>query len=60
MGGVRMRRTKVGITLTEETLKRLDEIANEMGLSKSQAISMLINQNYVEKQEERGGKSAKN
>lgn len=55
-----MRRTKVGITLTEETLKRLDEIANEMGLSKSQAISMLINQNYVEKQEQRGGKSAKN
>lgn len=53
-----MRRTKVGITLTEETLKRLEEMADEMGLSKSQAISMIINQRYVEEQEQRGGKSA--
>lgn len=38
-----MARVKVGITLTEETLKRLDEICKEFGLSKSQAISFAIN-----------------
>ncbi|WP_312574028.1 ribbon-helix-helix protein, CopG family, partial [Staphylococcus saprophyticus] len=38
-----MVRTKGGITLTEDTLKRLEEIAEQMGLSKAQAISMLIN-----------------
>ncbi|MHC0551160.1 ribbon-helix-helix protein, CopG family [Salinicoccus sp. CNSTN-B1] len=42
-----MTREKVGITLTEETLKRLDEISKELGLTKSQAISMLINQEYL-------------
>ncbi|WP_416350072.1 CopG family transcriptional regulator [Mammaliicoccus lentus] len=44
-----MVRTKVGITLTEDTLKRLEEIAEQMGLSKSQAISMLINKEYLSK-----------
>lgn len=45
-----MARKKVGITLTEETLERLLKIADEMGLTKSQAISMLINTHYTEKQ----------
>ena len=44
-----MVRTKVGITLTEDTLKRLEEIAEQMGLSKSQAISMFINNEYLSK-----------
>ncbi|MEM5419323.1 MULTISPECIES: ribbon-helix-helix protein, CopG family [Staphylococcus] len=44
-----MARTKVGITLTEDTLKRLDEIAEQMGLTKSQAISMLVNKEYLNK-----------
>lgn len=48
-GGIKMVRTKVGITLTEDTLKRLEEIAEQMGLSKSQAISMLINKEYLSK-----------
>jgi metal-responsive CopG/Arc/MetJ family transcriptional regulator len=47
--GSKMVRTKVGITLTEDTLKRLEEIAEQMGLSKSQAISMLINNEYLSK-----------
>lgn len=53
-GGGKMAREKVGITLTEDTLKRLMEIADEMGLSKSQAISMLINKHYI-KEIEKGG-----
>ncbi|MBA1397427.1 MULTISPECIES: CopG family transcriptional regulator [Staphylococcaceae] len=47
-----MARTKVGITLTEDTLKRLDEIAEQMGLTKSQTISMLINKEYLNKYQE--------
>lgn len=47
--GIKMARTKVGITLTEDTLKRLDEIAEQMGLTKSQAISMLVNKEYLNK-----------
>ncbi len=43
-----MAREKVGITLTEGTLERLVEISEEMGLTKSQAIAMLINQHYAE------------
>lgn len=42
-----MAREKVGITLTEDTLKRLEGIGKEMGLSKSQAISMMINKYYI-------------
>ncbi len=48
----KMARTKVGITLTEDTLKRLDEIAEQMGLTKSQTISMLINKEYLNKYQE--------
>ncbi|RAI78760.1 ribbon-helix-helix protein, CopG family (plasmid) [Macrococcoides caseolyticum subsp. hominis] len=44
-----MVRIKVGITLTEDTLARLEEICKEMGLSKSQALSMLVNKEYLEK-----------
>lgn len=38
-----MVKTKVGITLSEETVKRLEEIMQKLGLTKSQAISLLIN-----------------
>lgn len=44
------KRIQVGITLTEETLKRLDEIVNEMGLTKSHALSMLINKYWMDSQ----------
>lgn len=44
-----MAREKVGITLTPVTIERLKDISEEMGLSKSQAISMLINNYYIEK-----------
>jgi len=40
------RRLKIGITLTEDTLKKLDEICKIMGLEKSYAISLMIN-SYV-------------
>jgi len=42
-----MVRKQVGITLTDETLERLEKISEEMGLSKSQAISMLINKYFI-------------
>lgn len=42
-----MAREKVGITLTPATILRLNEISEEMGLSKSQAIAMLINNYYI-------------
>lgn len=44
-----MAREKVGITLTPVTIERLKDISEEMGLSKSQAISMLINNYYIGK-----------
>lgn len=44
-----MARVKVGITLTEDTLERLERICKEMGLSKSQALSMLVNKEYLDK-----------
>lgn len=44
-----MVKTKVGITLTEDTLARLERICKEMGLSKSQALSMLVNKEYLDK-----------
>jgi len=44
-----MPREKVGITLTAETLKRLELICNEHGLAKSQAISLAINTFVIEK-----------
>lgn len=43
------RRKQVGITLASETLVRLEVICKETGLTKSQAISLLINQEYVNK-----------
>lgn len=48
-GEMTMVRVKVGITLTEDTLARLEEICKEMGLSKSQALSMLVNKEYLAK-----------
>lgn len=48
-GEMIMVRVKVGITLTEDTLARLEEICKEMGLSKSQALSMLVNKEYIQK-----------
>lgn len=54
-----MARKKVGITLTDESLKRLEEIAKEMGLTKSQAISMLVNTHYIEKHNKGGGKGVR-
>ncbi len=42
------KRVKVGITLTEETLRRLNILCTNNGLSKSQAISLTIN-TYVNK-----------
>lgn len=53
-----MARKKVGITLTEETLKRLDEIVEELGMSRSHVLSMLVNKEYISKYEEKGGKGA--
>lgn len=53
-----MAREKVGITLTDETLKRLDEIVEELGMTRSHVISMLVNQEYIENHKERGGKGA--
>lgn len=47
-------RKQIGITLTDETLERLEKIAKEMGLSKSQAISMLINKYFINEMQERG------
>lgn len=38
-----MVKTKVGITLSNDTLKNLDEIMRRLGLTKSQAIAYLIN-----------------
>lgn len=34
---------KVGVTINEETYKRLQEDAKNLGLTKSQYIAMLIN-----------------
>lgn len=50
-----MIRKQVGITLTNDTLERLEKISAEMGLSKSQAISMLINKYFISEMKE-GGK----
>ena len=44
-----MSRQKVGITLTAETLKVLDNLCNVTGLSKSMLISMAINTYALEK-----------
>lgn len=38
-----MSKTKLGITLSEATLKNLEKICQMNGLTKSQAIALLIN-----------------
>lgn len=43
------KRKQIGITLTHDTLERLNAICEETGLTKSQAISLLINNEYVNK-----------
>lgn len=37
------KKIKVGITLYEEDLKKIENISNKLGLSKSEIISVLIN-----------------
>lgn len=49
------KRIKVGITLTEETLKRLNELCEVTGLMKSQAISLALNTYVVENLEKLKG-----
>lgn len=43
-----MVKTKIGITLSDETLERLNKQAENLGLTKSQFIALLINKKYVE------------
>jgi predicted DNA-binding protein len=45
------RRIKIGITLAEETLKRLDDLCRLTGLDKSYAISLAINTYYAQNEE---------
>ena len=42
------RRKQLGITLTSETLERLEIICDELGLAKSHAISMMINRYWLD------------
>lgn len=46
-----MAKTKVGITLTEEILQKLEEFCKEKGLNKSQAISLAISELVSQKGE---------
>lgn len=41
------KKTKVGITLSDETLAHLELMAKNLGLSKSGAIAMAINTYFV-------------
>lgn len=41
------KKTKVGITLSDETLNNLELISKNLGLSKSGAIAMAINTYFV-------------
>lgn len=41
------KRLKVNLTLTKETLERLKEIEDQMGMSTSYAISLCINNYYI-------------
>lgn len=43
------KRKQIGITLTTDTLERLTAICESTGLTKSQAISLLINQEFINK-----------
>lgn len=49
LGGSKMARKKIGITLTDETLGNLDDICKKTGLTKSQVIAFLINTYGLEK-----------
>lgn len=42
------RRKQLGITLTSDTIERLEIICDELGLAKSHAISMMINKYWIE------------
>lgn len=44
-------KNKVGITLSDETLERLIKECEEIGLSKSQYITFLINQKSLSEKE---------
>lgn len=45
-----MSKKQIGITLDERTLKVLEENAKNLGLSKSQYIALLVNQNPKERE----------
>lgn len=42
-------KNKIGITLSDETTKRLDFVCKELGLKRSQAIAFAINTIAMEK-----------
>jgi len=44
------KRTKIGITLTEDTIKKLEELCKILGMDKSYAISVAIHM-YMEQEE---------
>lgn len=46
-----MARLRFGITLTEDTLKRLEFLCDAMGMAKSQSISLAVNTYYFENKE---------
>lgn len=43
MGGMHVVKTKIGITLSEQTIQRLEYLCKKNGLTKSQAIALAIN-----------------
>lgn len=43
------KKSKVGITLSDETLNNLDVITEKLGLTKSTAIALAINTYFVDK-----------
>ena len=54
------RRKQLGITLTSDTIERLEIICDELGLAKSHAISMIINKYWIENMAEFEGKQRVN
>lgn len=54
------RRKQLGITLTSDTIERLEIICDELGLAKSHAISMMINKYWIENMAEFEGKQRVN
>jgi hypothetical protein len=53
VGGICMARKKIGITLTDDTVKNLEDICKVTGLTKSQMIALLINTYKIEKVSEK-------